>query len=418
MNLKLKHRNISGTIIAPSSKSYTQRYVLYSAFSNKPVKIKNISFSDDEIISLKIAESCNASISYNKKDITIKPDFRPPDNIYVGESGTSYRLSLGLLAARKCKTLIRGEQQLAARPIEPLIDALSNAGTVFTKCKSGFFNLNGENSTTNSVHIDGKTSSQFVSALLFYYSIAGKGNFTVNNMVSENYVKITINCLSNFGVAVQNNGSNYSIANNNYIEKEIEIEGDYSSASYFIVLGLFTGNIKIKNLNVHSLQPDRQIVDLLNKATGSIKMHGSELEIIKADNIREIIIDASITPDIAPIVSIIGIFSENGVKILNYRRLKTKESDRWAGIVHMCRSFGASVSVSGEFIAIKKGNIKDPEFIEFTDHRMIMSGIIAGIIGQTDTEYRNVEKINKSYPEFLVDLKRLGLEMNIDIKLH
>jgi 3-phosphoshikimate 1-carboxyvinyltransferase len=417
MNVKIKYGNISGTIIAPSSKSYTQRYMLYSAFSNKPVKIKNVSFSDDEVVSIKIAESCNASISYHKKDITIKPDFRPPDSIYVGESGTSYRLSLGLLAAKKCKTIIRGEQQLAERPVEPLINALSDAGTIFTKDKSGFFNLNGENSTTNSVHIDGNTSSQFVSALLFYYSIAGKGNFTVSNMVSENYVKITINCLSNFGVIVKNNGPSYSIENTDYLEKEIEIEGDYSSASYFMVLGIFTGNLKIKGLNVNSLQPDRQIVDLLNRATGCIEIHSNELEIIKANNIREIIIDASTTPDIAPIVSIIGIFSENGVKIFNYRRLKTKESDRWAGIVEMCRSFGASVSVYEEFISIKKGIVKEPEFIEFTDHRMIMSGIIAGIIGQTRTEYRNAEKINKSYPEFLVDLKRLGLEVDVDMEL-
>ncbi len=101
MNMKVRKGEIFGTIFAPSSKSFTQRYVLYSAFSNKPIKINNVSFSDDEIISIKIAETCNASIVYDKKSIRIKPDFRCPDGIYVGESGTSYRLSLGLLAARK-----------------------------------------------------------------------------------------------------------------------------------------------------------------------------------------------------------------------------------------------------------------------------------------------------------------------------
>ncbi len=418
MNVKIRSGTVAGTIFAPSSKSYTQRYVLYSAFSNMPVKIKNISFSDDEIISFKIAESCNAMINYNKKDVAIKPDFKCPDSIYVGESGTSYRLSMGLLAARKCKTEIKGEQQLAGRPIEPLTYALSMAGTGFTECESGFYIVDGRNSSSASVSIDGGTSSQFISAMLYYYSILGNGNFIANNTVSENYVKITINCLSNFGVTVHNEGNNYHVANGDYAEKEIGIEGDYSSASYFIVLGIFTGNIKIKNLNMNSLQPDSQVIELVNSATGCIQARNNEIFIEKAKSIHEIIIDASVTPDIAPVISVIGIFSPAGVKIYNYQRLKTKESDRWSGIIEMCRSYGASVSVSKEFIEIKKGIIKDPEIIEFTDHRMIMSAIIAGIIGGTRTEFKNAEKINKSYPEFLVDLKRVGLEVDSDFDLH
>lgn len=417
MNVKIKNGTISGTIYAPSSKSYTQRYVLYSAFSNKPVKIKNVSFSEDEMVSLKIAESCNATINYNRKDIEIKPDFKCPDSIYVGESGTSYRLSIGLLAARKCKTTIKGEQQLAGRPVEPLIKALSDAGTNFKKHKDGFYMVDGRNSASTGVSIDGGTSSQFVSAMLYYYSILGEGNFTVSNMVSANYVNITINCLRNFGITVHNNGNNYSIENGDYAVKEIGIEGDYSSASYFIVLGIFTGNIKIKNLGIDSLQPDRQIIELLNNATECIKIGGNELTVDKANFIKGIIVDASATPDIAPVISVIGIFSTEGVKIYNYQRLKTKESDRWKGIIEMCRAFGATVSVCENFIEIKKGILKDPESIKFTDHRMIMSAIIAGIIAGSHTEFKNVEKINKSYPEFLVDLKRLGLEIYSDLNL-
>lgn len=411
MNVKIKRGNIAGTIFAPSSKSFTQRYVLYSAFSNIPVNLNNISFSDDEIISIKIAEKCNAKIEYNRKNMHIIPDFRCPDRIYVGESGTSYRLTIGLLCARGCNTDIRGEESLAGRPVNILVDALSQAGSLFTRKKDGFYAVNAKGSSNRAVQIDGSISSQYVSAMLFYYSIIGKGAFTVNNAVSTNYLKITENCLENFGVSIQEENGRYSILQQTPKEITVNIEGDYSSASYFIVLGIFTGNIKIKNLNYLSVQPDRIVIDLINEATGCIKIGKDEIEVKKADVIKKIIVDAAESPDLAPVMSVIGIFSPEGVEIRNYSRLKVKESDRFSGIVGMCKSFGAAVTVTDSFIEIKKGELKFPDYIEYSDHRMIMSAVIAGVISGSGTEFGKCESINKSYPEFLNDLKRIGIEI-------
>ncbi|WP_337860356.1 3-phosphoshikimate 1-carboxyvinyltransferase [Ferroplasma sp.] len=417
MNIRIKNGNVSGIIAAPSSKSYTQRYVLYSAFSGKTIKINNVSFSDDEIISLKIAESCNAVLHYDKRNIMVDPDFKCPHDIYVGESGTSYRLSLGLLSAKKCNTLIKGEPELARRPVQALVRALSDAGTLFKPTLDGFFTVYAENSSNKHVKIDGSTSSQFITAMLYYYSIIGTGSFTAENTVSENYVKITENCLYDFGIKIYHEGNNYSVASGDYSQKSIDIEGDYSSASYFIVLGIFTGNIEIKNLDVNSLQPDRIIVSLLEKATDSISYQNGKLVISKASYINEIIVDASISPDIAPVISVAGIFSKNGVKIYNYQRLKTKESDRWQGIMDLSSAYGASVSNNEEFIWIKRKEIKKPSELNFTDHRMIMSAIIAGIIAGSSTKFENIEKINKSYPEFVNDLKRIGTEIYLDANI-
>ncbi len=411
MKIRIKKGSISGTIFAPSSKSLTQRYVLYSTFSNIPVKLNNVSFSDDEIISLKIAERCNAAVEYHKKNMRITPDFRCPDSLYVGESGTSYRLTLGLLCARKCSTSITGEQSLARRPIDVLINALSQAGSQFSRNSLGFYSVNGSNAINNSVEIDGSISSQYISAMLFYYSILGKGSFKALNTVSTNYLKITENCLSNFGVKIYKENEKYYIVSGKTVERTVEIEGDYSSASYFIILGIFTGNIIIKNLDYASLQPDRILIDLVNDATGSIKVGDNEIEIKKAEHINRIIVDSSVSPDLAPIISVVGIFSSEGVEIHNYQRLSVKESDRFSGIVSMCRSFGASVNVTKTFIEIKKGENKFPGYIEFSDHRMIMSSIIAGVISGANTEYGKCESINKSYPEFINDLKKIGVEI-------
>ncbi len=417
MKIRIKRGSIGGTIFAPSSKSFTQRYVLYSAFSNKSVRLNNISFSEDEIISMKIAEKCNAVIKYDRKNMHIVPDFLCPENIYVGESGTSYRLSIGLLCSRKCRTSINGEASLARRPVDTLIMALSDAGSRFNKKEDGFYSVDGQRATSIPVEIDGSISSQYVSSMLFYYSILGGGSFRAINTVSRDYLKITESCLANFGVKVENNDGMYQIINHNYLEKTVDIEGDYSSASYFIVLGIFTGNIIIKNLNYMSLQPDRKILDLVNNATGSIKYGSAGIEIRKADHINRITVDAAVSPDMAPVISVVGIFSEEGVQIYNYKRLMAKESDRFNGIVNMCRSFGADVTVNDSCIKIKKGRNLCPDYIEYSDHRMTMSSIIAGVIAGSNTEFGKCESINKSYPEFLNDLKKIGVDIYFDANL-
>ncbi len=410
MEIKVKSNYINGNINAPSSKSYTQRYVLYSAFSNKKIKLNNISFCDDELISINIAKKCNADIKYDKKNITIEPDFKCPDKLYFEESGTSYRLGIGLISAKKCYTVTSGEKNLGLRPVKPLIDALSSLNVKFYP-DNNFYKIDAKNALNKYSYINGNISSQFISSMLFYYSFYNNSKFYVNNIVSANYINITIKCLNDFGICVDYNNNEYIINNNNYNGKAINIEGDYSSISYFIVLSLFKGDIKIYNLYNKSLQPDKKIIDLINNACNAIKVYNNCIEINKIDEIKEINIDVSEVPDLAPVISVIGIFSDNGVKIKNYKRLKFKESDRLNGIIDMATKFGANIIKNDDYILIKKKEIKKPAIIDYNDHRMIMSSIIAGLISESNTVYKNIEKINKSYSNFLNDLKKLGCEI-------
>jgi 3-phosphoshikimate 1-carboxyvinyltransferase len=166
-----------------------------------------------------------------------------------------------------------------------------------------------------------------------------------------------------------------------------------------------------------SLQPDRKILELINDATGCIRSGSTGIEIKKADHIKRITVDGAVSPDMAPVISVIGIFSEEGVQITNYHRLRDKESDRFNGIVSMCRSFGAEVIVNDSCIFIRKGRNRFPGYIEYSDHRMVMSSIIAGVIADSDTEFGQCESINKSYPEFLNDLKKIGVDIYFDANL-
>ena len=411
MEIKAKLNEASGSINAPSSKSYTQRYVLYSAFSNKKIKLNNISFCGDELIAIDVAKNCNADIKYDKKNIIIEPDFKCPDMLYFEESGTSYRLGIGLISGRKCYTITSGEKNLASRPVKYLVDSLSSLNIKFDLMGDNFYKINAGGALNRYSYINGSKSSQFISSMLFYYSFYNNSKFRADNIVSSNYIDITVKCLNDFGIYVDNNNGEFKINIGDYNEKTIDIEGDYSSISYFIVLSLFKGKTRIYNLYNKSLQPDRKIIDLINNACNAIKIYDNYIEIERAENIKEINIDVSEVPDLAPIISVIGIFSEKGVKIRNYKRLKFKESDRLNGIIDMVTKFGASIIKNEEFIFINKKEIKKPDTVDYDDHRMIMSSIIAGLISNSNTVYRNIEKINKSYSNFLNDLKKLGCEI-------
>ncbi len=407
----MKLPSLDGTIIAPSSKSFTQRYVLYSAFSNKKITLNNISFCNDEIVSIDIAKKCNATVKYNKKNITIEPNFICPNDIYFGESGTSYRLGIGLISGRKCNVETYGEASLARRPIDDLLKCYSKLNIKFSQNDKKFYNINASHALNNYCVIDGKISSQYVSSLLFYYSFFDRGKFSVTNPVSENYIDITIKCLDDFGISVYRQNDGYIVENLGKPKKIIDIEGDYSSISYFIVLAIFKGDITIRNLNKNSLQPDSSIVHIINDACNAIEIFGDYIKIHKVGELKSITIDVASVPDLAPIIATLGIFSTNGVRILNYQRLSKKESDRFLNILDLVKKFGAVTEVSDNSILIKKGQIKKPEFIEYDDHRMVMSAIVAGLIAESDTLYGNIEAINKSYPEFLNDLKKVGAEV-------
>ncbi|MEM0139043.1 MAG: 3-phosphoshikimate 1-carboxyvinyltransferase [Ferroplasma sp.] len=407
MKARITANNIGGHINAPSSKSYAQRYILYSAFSGKEISLNGLSFSDDELIAIKVAEACKATVKYDKKNIHIIPEFVCPEKLYFGESGTSYRLSLGLLSGKKCKTSITGEQSLASRPASALIKALGELDVKFSQNSDNFYDIDARNAKNMQIEIDGSASSQFISAMLFYYSFYENSKFLFKNAVSKKYTDITIKCLQDFGISISEYNESYSVSFNGFKPHTIQVEGDYSSASYFIVLGILKGRIRIGNLASNSIQPDMMLIKLLNANSG-INVYNDYIEVSPVSEINKITLDASISPDLAPIISVIGIFSTAGVDIYNYGRLKIKESDRLSGIIKMCRAFGASISVNKEFISIHKGIIKKPRLIDFDDHRMIMSSIIAALVADSPSEIANIEKINKSYPEFLNDLQRVG----------
>ena len=121
MRVRVSPGEISGIANVPGSKSYTQRAILLSAFSETQLELRNVAFCSDDLISINIARMCGLDVSEQKEYVKISGNFTKPEKINAGESGTSMRLSIGLLAGKEAKTRIEMSPKLYRRPVQPLI---------------------------------------------------------------------------------------------------------------------------------------------------------------------------------------------------------------------------------------------------------------------------------------------------------
>lgn len=403
---------ISGIVNVPGSKSFTQRAVLLSAFSETPLELGNVAFCTDDLIAINIARKCGLDVSSQKGKVTISGSFEPPKQINAGESGTSLRLSIGLLAGKGVKTKIEMSPNLYRRPVQPIIRALEQNNVRF-QMSNNSLHLDATNCTDGTVSVDGSVSSQFISSLIMFQCLR-KSNRKVsvyNAQVSKGYIDLTTRIIKKFGLDVKEDQNNYTVDGDFYKDKiSLVSDGDYSSASFLAALGLLCSNsgIELRGLTYESDQPDSLFF------SNSLIDREPLQETIKVSkrDLPELIFDSSLTPDLAPVAAVLGIFSKNGVGILHINRLVSKESDRKKGIINLCRSFGADIVENEDAVFIKKGSsVSTAGELYFDDHRMIMAGILAGIASGKSVIHNNVENIAKSYPQFLDTIQSLGAEV-------
>ena len=412
MKVRVSPGEISGIANVPGSKSYTQRAILLSAFSETQLELRNVAFCSDDLISINIARMCGLDVSEQKEYVTISGEFTKPEKINAGESGTSMRLSIGLLAGKGAKTRIEMSPKLYRRPVQPVIKALEQNNVRFHRSNNSL-QLDATNCTDGAVSVDGSVSSQFISSLIMFQCLrkANRKVTVYNKQVSEGYIDLTIRIIKEFGPDVIVDQNCYRV-DGDFLNHKISLvsDGDYSSATFLGTLGLLCSNsgIEIRGLSYESDQPDSLFFSnsLFDREPGQ-----ERIKVSKRD-LPELTFDASLTPDLAPSAAALGIFSRNGVRILNTKRLVTKESDRKNGILNLCRSFGADFIEEKDAVFMKKGySVDTPRELFFDDHRMIMAGIVAGIASGKSVIHNNVENIGKSYPQFLDTIQSLGAEV-------
>ena len=382
MNYKISHPTnvVECEIDLPASKSISNRLIIIQALCKEKFSITNLSNSED-----------TKSLQKALKDTT--------NTIDIGDAGTSFRFLTAYLSSLVgSRFILTGSNRMKERPIKELVDALLKLGVEIKYLdKIGFppLAISGSDIKENKVTIDGKISSQFISALLLIAPTLKNGiKLKISSkIVSKPYIIMTLKLMGEFGIFHTWQENTIEIKPQKYIAKDYDIEADWSAASFWYEIAALSRscNIILNGLSKNSIQGDRKVIELFKNLGVQTKFkNGSTILTKKKENIISKEINLFNTPDLYQPFKC-TLFSKNlTTKFLGLQTLKNKETNRIKAV---------------EKELLKLNTTK--KITTYKDHRMAMS--FAPLCLKYDTlQINDVDVVNKSYPNFWNDFKKGG----------
>lgn len=405
-----------GVISAPTSKSEAHRMLICAALSDSETKIYGQFSNEDIKTTINVLKQLGASIETNDEYLVVKP-IRNLDNqenihIFANESGSTLRFIIPVIAILNKSVEIDGRERLRERPIKEIIDCLKEQGITFSGEKLPL-KMSGKVNEYN-FRIDASKSSQYISGLLLAGGFIKEDvNIEVTSeIVSSEYIDITIDIMNKFGVKVEKNGNKYVVKGQYKSPKEINCAGDWSGATYMFILGLM-GKVTVKNLDINTKQGDKRILDVLRTVGAKIEVSNNEITVEKGQ-FNPFNIDADANIDMVPALASLASICNGVSEIRKTERLKIKESDRQKETIKMLESFGVKCWLEEETIKVNGGIKANPECITLpNDHRIAMATALLCSFINEKTTLIGMECINKSYPQFLEDYKSLGGKVDV-----
>ncbi len=425
---------LQGEIIAPGSKSYSHRAFIAASLADGISIIKKPLITGDVEITMNVLKSLGVKIlkvngnSYAVKKIN--ESFKSiEESIDCKNSGTSIRIfsALGLIIEGGLS--LKGEFLKRKRPILPLLNALKYLGGNF-KILDDQIQIKRENQTCQSIKIRGDISSQFITALLIVCPLLNceKGNYIdielTTPIISYPYVKITLDVLNAFGINIQEDIKNRKftvLCGQRYRSQAYEIPGDFSSAAFIMaatIISRKSSHVIINNLNVHNSQGDKKIIEILKEMGANIEYNEENSQIIINGNLNKyplkgIEVDCQEIPDLFPVLSVLGAFAKGKTVLYNASNVRLKESNRMSAIARELSKMGVQVAEEEDKLIVHhcdnlKGTLIDHE----NDHRIAMACVIAALYADSISKVKNIEIVRDSYPHFIDDLKKLGVNFN------
>ena len=400
IKISSKNKTIYGSIDLESSKSISNRLLIIKELCKTKFEIQNLSNAKDTKILNELLDSFNKRIDLNCED-----------------AGTALRFLIAFLATKDGIWKVSGSKRMHERPVKPLIDCLKELGAEIKYLeKEGFPPIEIK---SKKLSLLGDISSQFISALLLVAPTIENGLTLeiTSKVLSKPYIAMTLGLMSDFGIEYSWENNIIKVEQQNYLAKNIEVENDWSAASFwysFLALSK-SGEIKIPNLYANSLQGDSVLSSIYLKLGIKTEFNEDSIVLYKTKNIaKELELDLSNHPDLALpiIVTCCGL----GIKahLMGLESLKVKESNRLECIKKELKKFNVSCEIDSSSIIVKENQkiVQPNTIIEcHNDHRIAMS--IAPLSMKVDSiKFDDKEVVNKSYPKFWEDFNRASKNNN------
>lgn len=415
MDQRIEPYKRAGEIQIPPSKSDAQRAFLAAALAKGTSIIRQSGKSDDELKmleSIKLFGAIVTEIDETTIEITGTSSFPHKLILHVGESGLGARLLTCVCAAHDGEFVLEGKGSLLKRNMA-FFDTIMPILNVKFKSRKGYlpFKLKGPMQSTDLV-VDGSQSSQYISGLLMSLPlIEGTTNLTVENLTSIPYLKMTLNTLAAFGIEIQQQDYKEFIigGKQKYLSTNYTVEGDWSSASYFLVASALGSDIKVKGLAMSSLQADKKILDAFISANCSV-IHSNDGISVDGSNRIPFTFDATNCPDLFPALVTLASLTNGISSIKGVKRLASKESDRGKSLQVEFAKLGIEIFINEDVMYIHgKESISGGKVHSHDDHRIAMCLGIAGFYSDQAVIIEDAETVSKSYPDFWVDLSKLEM---------
>lgn len=414
---------VDGAINLPGSKSISNRALLLAALARGVTVVTNLLDSDDVryMLNALSALGVHYRLSADRTHCEVRGNGGPfqvagPLELFLGNAGTAMRPLAAVLCVGDNDITLSGEPRMKERPIGHLVDALRQGGARIeyperenyppVRLRGGF---NG-----GDIDVDGSVSSQFLTALLMAAPLVARDTVITikGDLVSKPYIDITLHLMKAFGVVVENHdyqrivvsgGQHYRAAG------QYRVEGDASSASYFLAAGAIRGGtVRVTGIGRNSAQGDIRFASVLEKM-GATVAWGDNFIACARGELNAIDMDMNAMPDAAMTIAIVALFAKGTTVLRNIHNWRVKETDRLYAMATELRKVGAEVEEGRDFIRITPpARMQFAQISAYNDHRMAMCFSLVALSTVAVT-ILDPKCVAKTFPDYFAQLARLSV---------
>ncbi|WP_448217674.1 3-phosphoshikimate 1-carboxyvinyltransferase [Endozoicomonas sp. 2B-B] len=391
---------VQGEVSIPGSKSLSNRILLLAALAEGTTTITNLLDSDDVRYMLKALKAMGVQYRLSDNNTVCKViglagplGSGESLTLFLGNAGTAMRPLTAALCLGQGEYTLTGEPRMYERPIGDLTSCLEQAGANIEYLGEKNFpplKVLGSGLKGGEVSIRGDISSQFLTAMLMAAPLASDKTFITieGELVSKPYIDITLSVMERFGVNVQNNEyQNFVVEGGQAYRSpgEIMVEGDASSASYFLAAAAIGGKLKVHGTGNASVQGDARFAEVLEQMGAKVTWSDNWIEVEKGE-LKGVDIDLNHIPDAAMTIATTALFARGQTAIRNIYNWRVKETDRLSAMATELRKVGAEVEEGEDYIVINPPEqIQSAVIDTYDDHRMAMCFSLAAFGGSPIT---------------------------------